>query len=203
MAAKGSITGRCTVCRHPDRVRIDYLAASGVELAPLGEKHGISKFAMLRHAKNHITDEFRRSVKIGPFKSEEHLRNLCADSGASVIENLRAVYSGLASRWLANLEAGADHALVAITAKVHDNLTLQARITRELMPAPPNVTFNQVNLNPNWFSSFADEMRDLARRHPAIRADLAEMLRRRITGDVASIGAIEGTSREVAHEHAA
>ena len=62
------------------------------------------------------------------------MRRLVAESRAGVIENLKAIYSGLASRWLHAFEAGDDHKLSLLTGKLHVNLEMQARITKELSP---------------------------------------------------------------------
>jgi hypothetical protein len=44
-------------------------------------------------------------------QSEEQLRKLCSEHGASVVENLMAIYGGLASRWLSAFEAADDATL--------------------------------------------------------------------------------------------
>jgi hypothetical protein len=56
-----------------------------------------------------------------------------------VLENLRAIYGGLASRWLVNFEAGADQQLALLTVRMHSNLKLQGRLTRELLPGGPTI----------------------------------------------------------------
>jgi hypothetical protein len=78
----------CTVCRHAERTRIDYLIASGGTgtLKPLGPRFGLSSQAIYNHAKKHVSAEFRAAVRIGPFESEEKLRQLCAENGASIVE---------------------------------------------------------------------------------------------------------------------
>ena len=82
-----------------------------------------------------------RAIKIGPFESEEQLRKLCAEAGTSVVQNLDAIYGGLASRWLANFESGADNKLAQLTDRMLRTLELKARITKEVMP--PGATLNQ------------------------------------------------------------
>src|SRR5579864_7863633 len=104
MPRRGINPGQCTVCRHASRVRIDFLLASGAPKDPLGKKFGLSGDALTRHFARHVSEDFKRSTKIGPFQSEEHLRKLCAEGGVSVLENLRAVHSGLAGRWLVAYE---------------------------------------------------------------------------------------------------
>ena len=99
----GHRDGRCTVCNHPEAVRIDYLIATGVEIRPLGRKFNINYNSIYNHSKKHVSDEYRKAIRIGPFGSEEQLRQLCAENGISVLEMLRAMNAGVQSRWLAAL----------------------------------------------------------------------------------------------------
>jgi hypothetical protein len=145
----------------------------GEPLTPLAERYGLHKDAMHRHFKMHVTDNFKRAAKIGPFESEEQLRRLVAESDTSVLENLRAIYRGLASRWLAALEAGADNQAVSLSRAMQDNLKLQARITREIAPANGPVTINTIVQS----DSFRSAMLSLAREHPEVRGRVAEIVR--------------------------
>ena len=133
MTRKSVPTGRCTVCRHPQRGRIDYLAATGQAITPLAEQFEVNHHALRRHFANHVTADFKHAAQIGPFQSEERLRSLCADAGTSVIENLRSIHAGLVARWLRAVEGGNDHALVTLSRALHENLRMQGQITRELM----------------------------------------------------------------------
>jgi len=59
-------------------------------------KFGVSYDSLRNHVAKHISQSYRDAVRLGPLQSEEQLRRLVAESGASVIENLKAIYSGLA-----------------------------------------------------------------------------------------------------------
>jgi hypothetical protein len=114
--------------------------ATGASHPSLAKKFGLTKDCVWRHNKGHITEDYRRSVKIGPFETEDHLRKLCAESGTSVLDRLNAIYSGLSARWLVALEAGDDIGLGMLsgrmldTGRMLDNLALQAKLTKELVP---------------------------------------------------------------------
>ena len=135
---------RCTVCKHAQRGRIDYLIASGSVLKPLAGKFDLKYSAIYAHAKNHVTDEYKRAIRVGPFSSESQLRALCAEGSTSVLESLRGLYGGLVSRWLTALEAGSDKTLIMLTGKMLAALELQAKLTKELMP--PSQTTNVTNI---------------------------------------------------------
>jgi hypothetical protein len=112
----------------------DFLVCSGAGVQPTAKKFGVSYDSPRNHVAKHISQSYRDAVRSGPLQSEEQLRRLVAESGAGVIENLKAIYSGLASRWLHAFEAGDDHKLSLLTGKLHVNLEMQARITKELSP---------------------------------------------------------------------
>ena len=102
---------KCGICLHPERGRIDFLVCSGAGVQPTAKKFGVSYDSLRNHVAKHIAQSYRDAVRLGPLQSEEQLRRLVAESGAGVIENLKAIYSGLASRWLHAFEAGDDHKL--------------------------------------------------------------------------------------------
>jgi hypothetical protein len=119
---------KCDICLHPERGRIDFPVCSGAGVQSTAKKFGVSYDSLRNHVAKHISQSYRDAVRSGPLQSEEQLRRLVAESGAGVIENLKAIYSGLASRWLHAFEAGDDHKLSLLT------LEMQARITKELSP---------------------------------------------------------------------
>ena len=92
---------------------------------------GVSYDSLRNHVAKHISQSYRDAVHLSPLQSEEQLRRPVAESGAGVIENLKAIYSGLASGWLHAFEAGDDHKLSLLTGKLHANLEMQARITKD------------------------------------------------------------------------
>ena len=53
---------------------------------PLGQKFGLGASALYNHAKKHISPDYIRAIKVGPFESEEQLRKLCAEAGTSVVQ---------------------------------------------------------------------------------------------------------------------
>ena len=125
---------KCGICRHQERGRIDFLVCSGAGVQPTAKKFEVSYDSLRNHVAKHISQSYRDAVRLGPLQSEEQLRRLVAESGAGVLENLKAIYSGLASRWLHAFEAGDDQKLSLLTGKLHANLEMQARITKELSP---------------------------------------------------------------------
>lgn len=191
MGRKSVPTGRCSICLSPDRGRIDYLVACGEPVSTVAKRFNVGAHSLFRHRKAHVTPDFVRAAQIGPFQSEERLRSLCAESGTSVIENLRAIHAGLVARWLRAVESGNDQSLIGLSKALHENLRMQAGITRELMPAA-NVTVNAF-MSGDWLADFGRDLMDLVRAHPEIRGDLTNLLKRRM-------GAQEGQLIDVTPE---
>jgi hypothetical protein len=173
---KGVPTGRCTICMHPERARIDFLATTaggewGSGRRALATKFGVSSHALYRHCKAHISAEYRRAVKIGPFSSEEHLRQLLADTGASVLDRFNGLYNGHLARWLGALEANND-ALMLEHGRVLSMLLGKVGIlTREMLPPGAHTKIeNNFFLSPD-FMQFQQRALRVLRRHPEAMQD--------------------------------
>jgi hypothetical protein len=169
-------------CRHPEIARINYLLASGgASLRPLAAKFGLSVNSLHHHRHKHISPEYTAAVRIGPLQSEEQLRDLCAQNGVSVVENLRALNAGVVSRWLAALEAGSDDVFISLTGQIRKNLELLAKLTKELVPAATTVVTNNTSIQlfeaPAWCEAIA-ALGLALRPFPEARAAVIEVLRR-------------------------
>jgi hypothetical protein len=172
----------CQVCRHPERGRIDYLlvvslGTHGAGRRVLAAKFGVSRDSLARHGMNHISEEYRRSVRIGPFESEDHLRKLCAEAGTSVLERFNAIYSGLSNRWLAAFEIGNDDTLCRLSGQMQANLAMQARLTKELLPPGAHTEIqNNFYLSPEIYNLQRRALSAL-RRHPEALKDFIRAMR--------------------------
>lgn len=155
------------------------MTATTSSLEAVARRFELSPDSLRRHFRAHVTEGFKRAAKIGPFESEERLRSLCAEAGTSVLENYRAIYSGLAHRWACAVEGGSDHSVVQLSRAMQENLALQGRITREL--APTSVTVNAF-VSSDWLKDLGLDLMGLVRKHPDIRGDLKAILERRIGG---------------------
>jgi hypothetical protein len=177
--ASGHNRVQCTACRHVERTRLDWLIASGSQLKPLAQRFGLSPNAIYNHARKHITPEFRAAVRVGPFSSEEELRRLCAENGASVVEQLRAVNGAVSARWLIAFEAGADATFADLTSQLRKNLELMAKLTKELAPVPSVVTTNNFVLfqSPEYIAAVTG-IADALRPFPEARRAVTAALRR-------------------------
>jgi hypothetical protein len=198
MAPRGTLTGRCKVCAHPERGRIDWLAATGSSLAPLAEQFGLTKDSVWRHYQNHVSDRFKNAAKVGPLADEDALRSLCAKEGVSVLENLLSLQAMVGSRVAIAHEGGNDHALNLLAGRLLDILDRKARLTKELVPGPSSVSYH-AHFGANRFDELGAALLQFAKAHPEVRHDLAPVLRVFLSPEPLDQGLIDVTPRETAH----
>jgi hypothetical protein len=180
MAARKAPNGRCTICAHPERARIDFLAVTangewGQGRRSLAAKFTVSPAALYRHCRAHISDEYRRAVRVGPFENEERLRALLADAGASTLDRFNGLYNGHLARWLAAFEAGNDEMMTRHGALMGALLAKVGVLTREMLPPGAHTRIeNNFFLSPD-FAAFQRRAVAVLRRHPEALQDwLAE-----------------------------
>jgi hypothetical protein len=167
---------KCTICAHDQRGRLDYLLVTtggshGGGRRALAQKFGVSPDALWRHAKNHISEEYRTAVKVGPFESEEALRKLLAETGASVLDRYNAIYNGHLSRWLLALEAGNDEVMIRHGNVMAALLAKVGVLTREMLPPGAHQNIQTSIYLSSDFYAFQRRALGVLRRHPEALAD--------------------------------
>jgi hypothetical protein len=86
MPAHRGQSGRCTVCVHPEKARIEFLiAGSGASHRAVGRKYSISHYSIGRHWKNCVSDERKAGLLFGPVEREA-LASLVAEESSSVLD---------------------------------------------------------------------------------------------------------------------
>jgi hypothetical protein len=167
---------QCTICCHSERGRIDYLlvcsaGSHGEGRRALAKKFNVSADALWRHAKNHISQKYRAAIKVGPFESEDALRKLLAETGASVLDRYNAVYNGHLARWLVALEAGQDDLMIRHGNVMAALLGKIGLLTREMLPSGAHQTIQQNFYMSADFYNFQRRAVAVLRRHPEALAD--------------------------------
>jgi hypothetical protein len=165
----------CTVCTHEQRGRIDFLLVTGDGTHGTGRRALAKKFdlqfsAIQRHSKNCISEEYRKAVLAGPFRSEADLRELAAEEGQSVLVNYRAVFNGHRSRWLYALECGDDRTMVIHGRAMSEMLWKIGQLTREIAPNGPTTSIQNVFMTPDYYN-FERRALKVLRRHPEALQD--------------------------------
>jgi hypothetical protein len=169
----------CHVCSHEQRGRIDYVIVSSqgdrsASVRAIADKFGISEASVRAHSKNHISDEYRKAVLLGPFRSEDDLRQLAAEEGTSVLTNYRALFNAHRSRWLLALEIGDDANMIQHAKAMDGMLWRIGQLTKEYVQ--PGATSVQTNIfmTPDYHN-FERRVVNVLKRHPQVLEDwLAE-----------------------------
>jgi hypothetical protein len=178
---RGESSGRCTVCSHPERTRIDLLLAGGASQRSLSRKFRLSHYAIGRHWAGHVSDERKASLVLGPVERQELAARLSEES-TSVIDHLRAVRSGLYTLFAAALEAGDGGTGALLAGRLHENLNSMARLTGQLASSPlvqinNNTQNNFLSADPA-FAAFQARLIAVLREFPDARnAVIAEFER--------------------------
>ena len=121
-----------------------------------------------RHGKAHISEEYRKAARVGPFQSEEELRRLVAESGASALDRFNALYNGHLSRWLHALEIGDDDTMTRHGALMGQLLAKIGVITKELTPSSAHTSItNNLTLSPDYYV-FQQRAAAVLRRFPEV-----------------------------------
>lgn len=170
---KGRPTGRCAVCAHPERTRIELLLAGGAGQKSVGDKFGVSKDSIHRHWRGHVSEERRLNLIMGPVGRME-LSARVAEENSSVLDHLKAVRAGIYQQYHAALEAGDRNSGALLAGKLHENLRITAKITGELVSSPlVQINNSQTNvtalLDSREFAAFQAALIRVLGAHPAAR----------------------------------
>lgn len=170
---------RCTICQHPERWRIELLRAGGASLDSLAKKFRISRDALHRHWRDHVTDDMKRNYLVGPAQLAD-LAQLAAKEGASVLDHFRAVRTMLMSQLAATTEAGDARGAAIVAGPLVGVLEKIGKVTGEIATIAQgtiNVTNNIALVNSPQFAKVQAAMLRALAAHPEARAAVVAELR--------------------------
>jgi hypothetical protein len=177
--ARPARPGKCAICTHPERPRIEMLRVSGVPLRAIAEQFGCSKDSVHRHFLNHVSQKRRAELVAGP-AAVEQLANAAAAESKSLLDYLGIARSILFGQFLNAAEAGDRNGLVSVAGRLLESLREIGRLTGELRQVSGiSITNNTVNMigSPE-FTALSEGLLVIARAHPEARADIVALLRR-------------------------
>jgi hypothetical protein len=169
---------RCTVCVHPERNAIDLALARGGEQKATSRRYGLTRHAVSRHV---------LSGHVPVSLVQAHLETLAGgrkDLEAVEIEERDGLLMNL-KRQRAMLLEMQERALVGekwsvvtqISYVVHRNLEMVGRYFGQFQTVERK-TVEHVLLRDPQYITLRSGLLEIARRHPQIRGELAELLRR-------------------------
>jgi hypothetical protein len=169
--------GRCRVCRHAERARIELLLARGASKRHVGEKFHLHPDAVWRHwANNHVPEHVKATLAVKALKPGAELEKLVTDESIGLLENLQRARAVLWAQFDAAAEVGDRQAVAVLASRIHENLRLAATSTGELQKhAPASVT--NIVLSPAYLDLRGALVRAL-RQYPEAARAVAEAFRR-------------------------
>jgi hypothetical protein len=181
--------GRCSICTHVDRVRIERLACEGAALEKVAaEFPGITRFSIKRHLLNHVSEKRKGELLAGSGEIDDLIK-AAAKQDRSLIDYFRMTRGIIAKRMLACAEASDTHGVNLMIARMHENLAGIGRLTGQIgqlsltLSQTNNLTVNNFETSPA-FVRLVEVVLDQLRDHPELRANVARAVRE--IGDGAS-----------------
>jgi hypothetical protein len=200
---RGIPNKRCTICRHDEHARIEWLAASGASLKSIARQYELPYDSLWRHWQNHVSPQRRATLLAGPMKLSE-LVDVAADEGKSVLDHLKVLRAVVYDALVAASEAGDRNGISSLAARALEILQELGRASGELIRVSSGMHVQQNNF---FFSSPAFRqletgLLEALRKHPEARADVIRMLRDLETGTRVALSApaiIDGHAPEATH----
>ncbi len=123
--------GRCKVCDHPERVRIEDMRASGVTFAALEAKFGVPRATLHSHWHRHVGADRKLTFLVGATTIEQ-ARERAAEEGGSVVSYLSITRSVLVGQLMAQAEANSASGVATIAGRLLDVLTALGKLSGEI-----------------------------------------------------------------------
>lgn len=140
---KGEMSGRCSICNHQSRYRIELALVGGASREAVGKRFNVSSDAAGRHLRNHVSAERRAELVAGPMRPVE-LAQRAADEGMSLLDYASIVRQTLMARFLAASEVNDRNGTALLAARLLECLRLIAQLSGELSRAGATVTNNNL-----------------------------------------------------------
>lgn len=170
----------CTVCRHPERQRIEALHTAGVSLDRLAEKFSVHRDAIWRHCREHISEQTRVGYLIGPARIAE-LGEIAAEESESILDYLVILRSAIFGMLDQRAIAGDHVAVATLSGRATDVLREIGRLTGQISALTSstiiNVTHNTAILNSAPFAELQSGLLEVCARHPEARQDIVALFR--------------------------
>jgi hypothetical protein len=145
MPAHRGQNGRCTICNHLERVRIELLMAGGKHQRALARKFKLSRYALGRHWVAHVSPERKVALLCGPVEKAALAARLCEESD-SILDHHKVTRAGLYATFDNAVTAGDASSVALLAGKLTEVNTAIARLTGELIMSPL-VTHNTLTIN--------------------------------------------------------
>src|SRR5215813_13729229 len=133
---KGSLSGRCQGCNHPERVRLERFLAAGASIKGAARKFSIDYHALRRHWRNHVSTEARATYIAGVGATKDKLEEIVADESLGLIDHYRIVRGALYKGFSTASELADGNSMALLAGRLHENFRDCGRLTGELQRGP-------------------------------------------------------------------
>ena len=168
---------RCQPCSHPKRSSLDRDLVKGVAARAVARKYGLHEDSILRHAKNHLTEELRREIAVEIKRDRAQAVATELNDERLDIANTYEALARRVERLITKAEQEGNDGLALASMEglrkvLHDIATMQGKLAQQLTV--------QVSLmeSREWIV-VRDLLEQIFRDHPAAGAAFLEQARRR------------------------
>ena len=182
---------QCLVCRSENRGRIELALVAGASAKAVGLRFGVSRHALGRHLRAHVSQERRAQLVAGPLKLHE-LAERAAEADLALLDYLGLTRSIVVAQMLAAAEVGDRQGVALLAGRLTDILRLDAQVNGQLRPALSqinNTVNNNFHASPDYLR-LKDELLAFGREHMEVFPALIAMIERLDAGNTAPAQAL-------------
>jgi AcrR family transcriptional regulator len=168
---------RCHVCKHVDRALIEQTRVAGASLDTIAAKYGVSRDAIYRHMKSHVSEDARADYLAGiPLKE---LAIKAAEEGVSVLEHFSIVRAVLMKQFQLASSVNDRNAVGSLAGRLTEVLRAIGHISGEMGSMAANsITINNVSImNSPVFANLQANLLHALAPFPEARAAVVTALR--------------------------
>jgi hypothetical protein len=178
-------SARCTICRNPDRSRIEFARICGISLEKVAENFHVGYVAVWRHMANHVTPDQRAQ-----YLGDVDLKGLAERANAeslSLLDYLAITRSTLMVQMQTAAHCNDRSGTASLAGRLNETLKLIAECTGEMLRLNPHTVNHNVTVfmssplyieleqmliatlsdHPDALSKVVDGLRQLEERAPA------------------------------------
>ena len=150
--------------------------ATGISRRLIAARFKVSADAAWRHGREHLTPEIRAALATKVLAREGDMRRILLEEGTGIVEGLKAIRGPLFGMFLTAIDLGDAKAATAISGRLHESLSLTAKLTGELVPHA-GVSITNILLSPDFMRLRAAELLRVLARYPEARDEVVAVFR--------------------------
>ena len=123
---------RCTICRHPERARIELAMARGAGKRATAKRFDVGADACFRHWHGHCSPALKAARKLEVLKPGANLASLVIEEDTGILEGLKVIRGALLSRFDLATELNDVPAMGVLSARLMKIHEMVGKLTGEL-----------------------------------------------------------------------